>query len=987
MKSFYNPEVILTEEGIALLSGIPGVGRRALPAEVAKDVEKANQILILLFETVCRSHEGPPIQVWSWQAPLEIFGKVVKARLDRVASLCRAQDLSDDEAYQAVWKKTIDLLAHIERIGLEPNLEPFGMDHLHGALGYGHESSSEEMQISLRFYSPSMLRFVDHLAKVRDQIWQATRLSRSPSTTALQAPWPLGLPIQYLLSPFDIDSMNLTQDLAPYVCSRSYQVVFLTSTEARGSVPEDVEMLSAIGPFVDSYATALKLYVYQGSSTSERQKRISSAWNHAIQHLTHENMTPEEAIRTWDAIFKKALPDCETPITVTKECQPMWPLIPEYDENRCSGEWNPSSEAPLVANYRRRPPSCIDCMVEAHFLASTRLTTAFITPNDTIVKVSPSSVWDLSRFKQLQKVPSAVQESLAVSALLYLDNRIGGARSILLTAFPTKNNDIRYPPLFLGEEFLAANRFWSDRKLLRTLQKLRNFIPTALLFQLSTKALEMLASVKPPVSGRSSLITITIGLVALLTRSDQPMLASDLVERIVVNHPDISSHYCSLLNTGFMKRLVPHDVVSLLNHLVTSAEPNTKQPKSKLSHSFLEHSRAAVGIERTTSHAIVRKCAGSKLDTPCDPPCSQGTPTQERPYDSAIPDVPDNWRHSDSKWRFDGSKSKRDHSEICNHYLQLLQNPGKNANSYDTSEDHCNTNTDFFDLAFLKVTTVKLLIQLLKRSDLVTPDTAVEILSHVLYNTNNADIRVTVVECPLGILQAPFNDGSPSSVSERVVQILEGLVPLLGGPNERKLMNERDWMNSGLQQTLPEVSDDSPLWDSTVKIGMNRSVPATTRRRLMQRIIEPVVAESILTNARWAKAFAQQRNVVAVDDLPGNYPIRTKMIPDLLTNCIEWVPLSLLRIYQDFRISTIRLPSQIAAINEAILADKTSCASNEGLHWLSQHKQDAQVGQDFILARQLTTERHSLLGRELSDESIEIHHIQVVVESLDVNCS
>ena len=588
-------------EGIDLLSGLPEKPAPGVSIQqLSHRVEQANNILLALFETACHALKEPSYHAPDWRGPLGMFGRVVEVRLKRVAAVSRDLDVSDDDLYRLLWSNTIDMLIHVEKIALEPDHGALNFNYLVGPLG---GSGGGRNINSLKRLLPSSLRFIDNLARARDRLWQAHRPSVFPAVTTLSPPWPRGLPIQSLLNQFRIN-LESTDNLTPFMTSRAKEIVFLGSNVALCPINDSDEVQEAIGPFVDEYATALKIYVLQACSATDRQDRVDLAWKHALKELTGNRMTTNEATRFWRSQFVRALPESSLPNLMDDEEERMWPTLPKVEDVQQTEEWNPLVDQPARIQSRELSSVrvCIDCMLTAPLnpgpqLADVfsrrevvkepvsfsrgiaQLTTAFkASPQKTIEFSQPRGIWNLHRFRNPRKLPRPIREGLVVSALLYLDSKKGGSRRILTFSSPSVDTAAQYPLLFLDEEFLLRNDL-SELEALRVLEFYLDSIQPALLLDLATACIDELSVASSKSSKIVSLERITFRLVSLLAKCDQPALAADSIKNLILGNPNASSWHRKLLQPNFLRRLSPHHTRKFLVSLVMSIQTILEQQK------------------------------------------------------------------------------------------------------------------------------------------------------------------------------------------------------------------------------------------------------------------------------------------------------------------------------------------------------------------------------------------------------------------------
>jgi hypothetical protein len=269
-----------------------------------------------------------------------LYRNVVAARLDKAMKLQQALKISDDELYETLWSDTLDMLIQVERIALQPENEALNFNSTNGPLWYNLHSYQAITRPLLSSY-----RFIDNLARARNRLWQELRPTFHPTAAALPTPWPAGLPIQCLSGPFTVASES-AQGYTPFIAARAAAIVFLESSLALSPIPEDPNIRIAIGSFVDSYNTALQIYVLQSSSGQDRAERTARAWAHALHDLTGERMTRKEAFRTWKAQFSQAFASFKLPATDPDLKAEDYPMLPAHADPLENTEWDPAINQP-----------------------------------------------------------------------------------------------------------------------------------------------------------------------------------------------------------------------------------------------------------------------------------------------------------------------------------------------------------------------------------------------------------------------------------------------------------------------------------------------------------------------------------------------------------------------------------------------------------------------------------------------------------------
>lgn len=889
VKTLYDDSTFGSVELIDLLAAIPeSPSVEDSIFHIAEAVSEANAIMISAYETACQALRQPSFHAPDWRGPLNLFQSVIETRLDRVKLLQRVLRLSDDQLYVTVWESTLDMLTGVERSAVQSGNAALDFDRPSGPFGFRNMGYRDPKNAT-----PASFRFVDNLARGREDIWHDVRRLRLPAVTALPEPWPRGLSIAFLLTPLDIGTTEASGH-TPFLSARTESIVFTPKELAIANLPEDEAIQTAIGPFFESYKLALRIYVLQGTSTENKQSLIRKAWEHAFKSFTRDPMTDDEKIRYVNSIFADALPGSALPkSSIDHAKQQLWPLLPEDAEAEELTAWDPWSEKPGDIKGLEFLPKVIDSILSTggygQFWIHRKL------QNVSIQNWSAGPIWMVHRFKNIRRLPVNVREGLVISWLLQLDSKIGGTSRLLATPFPS-TRDIRYPPLFLDSDFMLQE----NNQILR-LSLFTPHVPLDLVRSLADRVMKELAlaedhvkngeteqkasmpEVQPPwmslqgpglssspldhfpqpgferdrtlIRGRGNrhndasrgndldrvplavasarvmeLERILYELIGFLASSDRPQLAADLSIRIVLNRPDASSWHRRLLGITYLKSLPLADVQLFFSKF--------------------------------------------------------GQSLSERLHEQEV--------HKDDKeWK----------------------------------------------KPYVKVTTLKYIAQLLEGVEFISRIDAVKILVKLYAQAKHIDVRVATVESLLSMLSL-CNDQADELVANAIIEGLRETISLLGGPSERRQYYEEDWAESEKTGKLPEVSDDKPITDLLIDAVARRkwSINPKYRRTIMSDVLEPIIQASSLCNERWVKLFSKHNSIFgssAAHERLLSYPIKPSIIESLVLLCSEILPAHLLQQYHEHTLAMVNPDPDLSALKRSILADSELRSSKGGVTFLS----------------------------------------------------
>ncbi|KAF1961014.1 hypothetical protein CC80DRAFT_590316 [Byssothecium circinans] len=570
-----------------LLAGIPETHllREGLSASQLKErVGSGNRILRELFKTIFTALHEPSFAVHRWHGTLCLPFLVVQERLKRSSELKKTLRFSDDELYEVLWNDTLATLLALEKECLSPGRQRLNFQGLRGILNFQGNSP-----IPLEKEEPSTYRFLDGLAKARDELWRQFRPTVYPAVTTLPEAFPRGLPIQHLMEPYVLRLLDL-ESHSPYLALRMKRAVFLDPRVALTPFPDDDESRSAIGPFVDDYSYALHLYVPALLDEAEAKHRTDKAWAHATGPLSHPRLGAQEAIRYWgktgpaDVDFPKHWPQCYQETLATE----VWPVVPKVDSLNEIEEWNPQ---PLARDPEKSHPveplTYIDLAKDKTWRAhSPSIHSSSVHYNIQVPGEMSEDldIWSFNRMQLAHQRP-ALREGLIIAALLYLDTFNAASTRILSKPFPSDETaTVRYPALYLDDSFLATKNLARSNALEPLHAHIRS-VPPILLHKVAQNTVGQLNATAPVASDPISLERTAFELVKILAESDRPALAADLAVQCIIDRPEASSWHRQLLSPAYFKRLPASDaracLAAFVDAIIAKVEEQAKAEEEK----------------------------------------------------------------------------------------------------------------------------------------------------------------------------------------------------------------------------------------------------------------------------------------------------------------------------------------------------------------------------------------------------------------------
>ncbi|KAF3904929.1 hypothetical protein ABW20_dc0109037 [Dactylellina cionopaga] len=220
---------------------------------------------------------------------------------------------------------------------------------------------------------------------------------------------------------------------------------------------------------------------------------------------------------------------------------------------------------------------------------------------------------------------------------------------------------------------------------------------------------------------------------------------------------------------------------------------------------------------------------------------------------------------------------------------------------------------------FVKVSTVKLLIQTLRDAEFLSEDFVLSILSNLSEKTPQVDIQRTLVDNLLRLLQTC----SRMDLSENIFTCLENCIPIAGNLNERSPISEATWSKAMKTYQLPEIDTvfnkgTAPILEKLIKFYSGREDDWAHKENLMKRILMPTINSLKSQTSKYISIFLQKHGIDSNVQSTLNIkfvPKHTDVWERILKAGSRYTPTSLLEDYMAYMIFNIAPPSAIADLS------------------------------------------------------------------------
>jgi hypothetical protein len=253
---------------------------------------------------------------------------------------------------------------------------------------------------------------------------------------------------------------------------------------------------------------------------------------------------------------------------------------------------------------------------------------------------------------------------------------------------------------------------------------------------------------------------------------------------------------------------------------------------------------------------------------------------------------------------------------------------------------------------FVKITTVKLLTQLLRIPGLFETEYAISVFSTLLEKTSHIDVHLKVAEGLLGILKSGSSEQSNDALT-----ILESAIPLAGALDERHSLTEADWVLHEEQLSLPELQknvqlsyeDDSPVLSALLAHFAEAPNDENELQPFVNRILLPILKHLEEHTARWTALFLRKYGLddvaqaeLQIPSVPRDIGIVSKHVLGAGSR-LRCLPGILLEKYVSYLTFVIAPPPPIRALNKRLDNDASLNSQQEVKTWLHMYGQGLKI--------------------------------------------
>lgn len=239
------------------------------------------------------------------------------------------------------------------------------------------------------------------------------------------------------------------------------------------------------------------------------------------------------------------------------------------------------------------------------------------------------------------------------------------------------------------------------------------------------------------------------------------------------------------------------------------------------------------------------------------------------------------------------------------------------------------------NISTVKVTTVKLLAQVLKEASFLGDYFIVDSLATLFDKATHVHIRAVVVDSLAAVLFGSHSD----KVGDAIVSFLETkVVPVAAELNERSPMTGNDWKIAEQAKEPPEVYSDAglaPICAALVKAVKSSSKSESLRAyNLVDRVLLPLIRRSRENNTRWLNIFLCKHNASHLATQIPHSPSKPQLLEVLLLKFTKHMPAAEFANMSDVLNFATCLPKACKELTARLEQQPEAYRQNDTRHWL-----------------------------------------------------
>lgn len=264
----------------------------------------------------------------------------------------------------------------------------------------------------------------------------------------------------------------------------------------------------------------------------------------------------------------------------------------------------------------------------------------------------------------------------------------------------------------------------------------------------------------------------------------------------------------------------------------------------------------------------------------------------------------------------------------------LAQEAGSGDMKTQTESDKHGVEKGEVTSAAIKVSTIKMMAQLLNRTTAISPSVSCEMLVTLLKEARHIDARVEIIRSLLGTLETQT---ARPALRAMILDVLEEhVLPMASQLNERRETTELEWHRE--DGSMPEVSRTNAVFD-VLLLGLKRKKLRPDDHAKLGELVFRALEQSAQHNKRWISIFLGRRlgcNGSVVQSVPLS-PARIDELVSTFVDQFQRMPHGLFSMLQENILANVCPRADLLDITRQVKADSSLAASNARQHWLKQY--------------------------------------------------
>lgn len=286
----------------------------------------------------------------------------------------------------------------------------------------------------------------------------------------------------------------------------------------------------------------------------------------------------------------------------------------------------------------------------------------------------------------------------------------------------------------------------------------------------------------------------------------------------------------------------------------------------------------------------------------------------------------------------------------------------------------------------VKVTTAKMLAQILKDSTFLGEEFVVDRLVSLFSRATHIHIRAAVVNSLSRVLRSSLN----SNVRTTIISTLESIVlPAAAELNERSPISEGQWDLAEKTSEPPTVYNEpglAPICSALVDLISAQTEDLRNSLQLLERIYLPLIYKSRENHDRWMHIFLRKQNALHLaTDLP-TCPTKPELLRTMLEEFPSQMSATELGNLSDFIIFTGHPSEKILEFTQELKGRPQTYDQNDIQHWLQfttglkqdSWRENALGMKRALLTARLASEEHAVSHGLITISQLQAHEYRVL---------